>query len=68
MAFLCSMLKLIVTADVRSSLIPITLMMKALRCSETSAFTRTTRNKIPEEGMLHSRRRENLKFEISLTG
>jgi hypothetical protein len=42
--------------------------MKAIRFSETSVFTRATRHHIPEEGILHSHRRENLKSYIALTG
>jgi hypothetical protein len=35
--------------------------MESLRSSETWAFTRATRRNIPEEGILHSNRRENCK-------
>jgi hypothetical protein len=38
-----------------------TLKMEAIRSSETSVHTRSTRRYIPEDGILHSRRRENLK-------
>jgi hypothetical protein len=38
-----------------------TLKMEAVRSSETSVHTRSTRRHIPEDGILHSRRRENLK-------
>jgi hypothetical protein len=36
-------------------------MMEAIRSSETSVLTKNTRRKIPEDGFLHSHRRENLK-------
>jgi hypothetical protein len=66
---LCSVLQLLVTANfVPSSLILVILMMGALRSSETSFLTRTTLRNIPEDGILHSRRRENLKSYRALTG
>jgi hypothetical protein len=37
------------------------MMMKAIRSSETSDVTRATSRDIPEDGILHSHRRENLK-------
>jgi hypothetical protein len=37
-------------------------MMEAIHSSETSVLTRTTWRNIPEDGILHSHRRENLKF------
>jgi hypothetical protein len=38
-----------------------TLKMEAILSSETSVHTRSTRRHIPEDGILHSHRRENLK-------
>jgi hypothetical protein len=40
--------------------------MEAIRFSETPVPTRTTRRNIPEDGILHSHRRENLKGHLKL--
>jgi hypothetical protein len=61
-------LQLLVTANVvPSSPALVTLMMKAIRSTETSVFTRATRPNIPEDGFLRSHHRENLKSYIVLT-
>jgi hypothetical protein len=52
---------LAVTSVVPSSPILVTLMMEALRSSETPVLTRVTRRNTSEDGVLHSHRRENLK-------
>jgi hypothetical protein len=52
--FLRSVLQLLVTANfVSSSLIISTLMMKAIRSSETSVLTRAIQHHIPEDGILY---------------
>jgi hypothetical protein len=43
-------------------------MIEALNSYETSVLMRATRRNIPEDDNLHSRRRENLKSYIAVTG
>jgi hypothetical protein len=59
---------LVIVNDLPSSLILFTLKMEATFPSVTSVLTRATWRHIPEDGILHSHRRENLKSYITLTG
>jgi hypothetical protein len=42
--------------------------MEKIRSSETLVLTQATRRHIPEDGILHSHRRQDLKSYIALTG
>jgi hypothetical protein len=58
----------VTSTDARCEEILATLMMEGTGSSEMLVLIKSPRHYIPEDGILHSHRRENLKSYIALTG
>jgi hypothetical protein len=65
--FLRNVRRLLVTVNISSSPILVTLITEAICYFRTSVLTTATRHNIPEDGILHSHGRDNLKSYIALT-
>jgi hypothetical protein len=57
----------LLTLVLRSRISSSTPKTEAIRSSETLVYTKSTRRHIAEDGILHSHRRENLKFDLKFT-
>jgi hypothetical protein len=58
---ICNWLQLLVIANIPSSLILSTLVLKAINSIETSVLKRATRNNILEDGSIHNHPCDKLK-------